>query len=206
MILLPTIFAGCAFAPKAAAPTTPTTLKTPLAHNQSAVTAAQGKSGAAVATPAASVGQVRERGPITLRIKADSQLNLFNRAPHTLMLCVYHLRDSRWFNQVQSERNGLQKLLECSRADSSVINVKRMVIQPGQQISESIEADDAIRFINIAAGYYSMKKEGAIRSYRVGAPAEGRGDSTAETPQEVDIELLLGPKEIRKGPPRRGRE
>ena len=48
-----------------------------------------------------------EKNAINLHIKADPRLNLFNKAPHTLLLCIYHLRDPNSFNQLQDERDGL---------------------------------------------------------------------------------------------------
>src|SRR5689334_7667450 len=78
-----------------------------------------------------------QKDAIALHIKADPQLNLFQKSPHTLLLCIYYLRDPNWFDQLKSEKDGLQKLLECGRADSTVVLARQMVIQPGQELSQS---------------------------------------------------------------------
>ncbi len=40
------------------------------------------------------------KGDIQLRVKSDLQLNLYQGKPHTLILCVYQLRDPNTFNQI----------------------------------------------------------------------------------------------------------
>jgi type VI secretion system VasD/TssJ family lipoprotein len=90
----------------------------------------------------------------TLLIKGDPQLNRFQNNSHTLFLCVYQLKDPNAFNQLAEEKDGLPKLLECSRFDGSVANAKRVSVQPGQTIKETRDRAEGARFIGIAAGYY----------------------------------------------------
>lgn len=139
-----------------------------------------------------------EKDAIELRIQADPQLNLFQKTPHTLLLCIYHLRDPLSFNQLQDERDGLQQLLECGRFDQSVLYARRLVIQPGQEIRETLDRPEGARFINFAAGYYSMQKERMTRSFPVPLGEKKRGKTVLQLPQKLSIDLYLGPQEIRK--------
>jgi type VI secretion system VasD/TssJ family lipoprotein len=166
------LLVGCASAPVAVAPTTPAT---------------------PVTIPA---DWGYEKNAIRLHVKADPQLNLFKKTPHALALCIYHLRDPNSFNELQEQRDGLQKLLECGRFDPSVVHARRLVIQPGQEIDESLDRPDGARFVNIAAGYYNMHKESVIRSFPVAVSVEKRGETLVQTTQKVTVDLYLGPQQI----------
>jgi len=137
---------------------------------------------------------------IDLHLKADPQLNLFHQTPHTLLLCIYHLRDPNPFNQLRDEQDGLQRLLDCGRFDPSVVYSRRVVIQPGQELRESLDRPEGARQIAIAAGYFAMRKEAVTRSFPVPLAEERRGEAVAQIPQQLKIELYLGPRELE--PPR----
>lgn len=139
-----------------------------------------------------------EKNAIKLHVKADPQLNLFHKTPHTLMLCIYHLRDPNSFNELQQQRDGLQKLLECNRFDPSVVHARRLVIQPGQELDESLDRPDGARFVNVTAGYYNMRKGSVTRSYPVAVSVEKRGETQVQSTQKLTVDLYLGPNEIRK--------
>jgi type VI secretion system VasD/TssJ family lipoprotein len=89
---------------------------------------------------------------IDLHLKADPQLNLFHRTPHTLLLCIYHLRDPNPSNRLRDEHDGLQRLLDCGRFGPSVVYSRRLVIQPGQELRESLDRPEGTRQVAVAAG------------------------------------------------------
>ena len=139
-----------------------------------------------------------EKDAISLHIKADPQLNLFQKNPHTLLLCIYHLRDPHAFNQLRDEKDGLQKLLECDRFDPAVVQVRRILLQPGQEIRESLDRPEGARFVNVAAGYYNMRKARVTGSFPVPLSQEKRGGNLVQRAEPLAIDLYLGPQEIQK--------
>jgi type VI secretion system VasD/TssJ family lipoprotein len=98
------------------------------------------------------------KNELTLQITADSQLNKFQNNAHALYMCIYQLKDPNAFNQQVEEKDGISKLLECTRFDSSVANSKRIVVQPGQQISDVRDRAEGARFLGVATGYYGAEK------------------------------------------------
>lgn len=96
---------------------------------------------------------------ITIIIKADPELNRYQNKPHALHLCIYQLKDPNGFNQLAEEKDGVPKLLECSRFDGTVVNAKRLVIQPGQELKDIRDKAEGARFVGIATGYYGTGKE-----------------------------------------------
>lgn len=141
----------------------------------------------------------QEKNAITLHIKADTQLNLFQKNPHTLLLCIYHLRDPNAFNQLQDEKDGLQKLLECGRFDPSVVHVRRIMLQPGQEFTESMDRPEGAKFVNIAAGYYQRTKDRVTCSFPVPLSEQKQGGNLVQKTKQLAIDLYLGPQKIQDG-------
>ncbi len=139
-----------------------------------------------------------EQGAVRIHLKADRRLNLFDASPHTLFLCVYHLRDPNGFTQVLDETDGIAKLLECSRFDPSVTNTRRIVVQPGAEVTEALDRPEGARYVGIVAGYSKMRKEDSVRLYPVPIVEERIGWSVRKTaqPGPLAIDLFLGPESI----------
>jgi type VI secretion system VasD/TssJ family lipoprotein len=131
-----------------------------------------------------------QRDAVTITLRADSQLNLYQGAPHTLVACTYQLRDPNAFNQLVDEKDGLPKLLECGRFDASVAYAKRLVIQPGQEIRDSLDRAEGAKYVSVVAGYYALKKGNAVRLFQIPV------GTLSSKPQNVNIELYLGPQTI----------
>jgi type VI secretion system VasD/TssJ family lipoprotein len=137
-----------------------------------------------------------EKDGIRLHLKSDPQLNLYQRSPHTLVLCVYHLKDPNAFNQLVDEKEGLWKLLECGRFDPSVTNSKRVVIQPGQEMTELLDRPEGARYVGLVAGYYLLQKERVVRLFPIPVASERRGSTIFLKPGMLNIDLFMGPQEI----------
>ena len=131
-----------------------------------------------------------EKDGIRIHLKGDSKLNLFQGDPHTLMVCIYNLKDPNAFNQLTQEKEGLTKLLECSRFDSSVTSSKRIVIQPGQELNETMDRGEGARYVSLVAGYFSLQKEKTTRLFPIPVRLQ------SSLPEILNLNLYLGPQEI----------
>ena len=132
-----------------------------------------------------------ERDAIILNLKGDRNLNLFEKRPHTLLVCVYQLRDPNALNQVLQDAEDVSKLLECGRFDPSIVNTKKLIVQPGKEITEALDRAEGARYIGIVAGYYNLDKQRASRIIPV--PVGGMFGKKAE---RMNLEVFLGPDEI----------
>lgn len=140
-----------------------------------------------------------EREAIGLSLTGDPLLNLYQKSPHALVACIYQLRDPNAFNQLRSEPDGPARLLECSRFDPAVTTARRVVIQPGQELSDVLDRAEGARYIGFAAGYYLLDKERSVRLYPIPTMEETKGfvsRTKLVKPGRVDIRLHLGPQEI----------
>ncbi|MSN26943.1 MAG: type VI secretion system lipoprotein TssJ [Geobacter sp.] len=137
-----------------------------------------------------------EKDAIQLHFTSDPQLNLFQNQAHSLMICLYHLRDPNGFNQLIDEKGGLLKLLECSRFDPSVTYSRRIVAQPGREMTELLDRTDGAKFVGVVAGYYTLHKEGSVRSYPIPVTEVRKGSTLVQKSAKLNIDLYLGPQEI----------
>jgi type VI secretion system VasD/TssJ family lipoprotein len=132
-----------------------------------------------------------EKDAISLHLKGDPKLNLFEKRPHTLLVCVYQLRDPNALNQVLQDAEDVSKLLECGRFDPSIVNTKKFILQPGKEITEALDRAEGARYIGIVAGYYNLDKQRASRIIPV--PVGGMFGKKAS---KLDLDVFLGPDEI----------
>ncbi len=136
------------------------------------------------------------KGEILIHLKSDPQLNLYQGIPHTLVVCMYHLRDPNAFNQLVDEKEGLPKLLECTRFDPSVTFSKRLILEPGQVLTESLDRAEGAKYVGIVTGYYNLQKESTVRFYSVPVIEEKSETTILMKPGILNIDLYLGPQQI----------
>ena len=140
-----------------------------------------------------------EKEAIHIHINADSQLNLSEGMPHTLLICVYQLRDPNVFNQLAGDNDGLYKLLECGLFDASVTSSKRLIINPGQDSDLVLDRSEGSKYLAILAGYYLIQKERILRLLDIPVIVEKKGwikRTKISKPGPLNIELTLGPQQI----------
>lgn len=140
-----------------------------------------------------------EKEAIHLRVKADSQLNLNEGRPHTLLLCIYQLRSKTTFDYLTDEIDGRYKLLECELFDSSVVNAKRLLIQPGEDITLLMDRSGGAKHLAFVAGYFLLQKRRIIKGVDfpviVGKKGFGGQKTTAKV-GKLKLELVLGAQQI----------
>lgn len=170
-----------------------------------ASSASKGASTASSALSAASISYTGsypyETGAVRIHLKADPRLNLFDATAHTLFICVYHLRDPNGFNQLLDETDGIGKLLECARFDPSVMGTRKIVVQPGGEVNETVDRPEGAKYVALVAGYSKLRKEDSVRLYPVPIIEKRIGWSVRSTamPGPLAIDLFLGPDAIEGG-------
>ncbi len=127
-----------------------------------------------------------EKNALTVNIKSNPRLNLYQERPHSLVLCMYELKEPNMFNQLSDERDGIYKLMECGRFDGSVAFAKRQIVQPGEDICDVRDRAEGAKYLGIVAGYYDLKKNSAIRLLPIDKVGPGK----------IVIDLVAGPREI----------
>lgn len=133
-----------------------------------------------------------EKNAIKLHLVSDPQLNLYQKKDHSLIFCLYHLRDLNGFNQLVDEQGGLLSLLECKRFDQSVTYVRKFVVQPNQDLTEVLDRTDGAKYVGVVAGYYTQQKESSVRSFKIPISEIKKGSTIIQKPEQLNIDLYLG--------------
>ena len=133
-----------------------------------------------------------EENAITLDLKSAKDLNLYEGQSHTLLLCVYQLKDPNAFKQLADENDGLSALLGCRSFDASVTGSKRLVVQPNEATTKMLDRAEGTKYVGIVAGYYKMQKERMIRLESVPLSI------FTKNPKKMEIRLFLGAQEIQE--------
>jgi type VI secretion system VasD/TssJ family lipoprotein len=139
------------------------------------------------------------KAAIHLDIKAEPQLNTFEGSPHTLLLCIYQLKDPNAFNQLTGDEDGLYKLLECNAFDPSVTNTKRVIVRPDQVTTVVLDRAEGTQYVGFVAGYSVMRKKNMISLIKVPIIVEKQGfisRTEIAKPGPLNLEIHLGPQEI----------
>lgn len=140
-----------------------------------------------------------EKAAIHINLTADSNLNLNEEIPHTLLLCLYQLKDRNAFNRIAENQEGIYTLLECSLFDSSVTSVKRLIVNPGQNTNITLDRAEGTQYVAVVAGYYLLAKERMIRFYEIPVEVKKEGmirKKKFQVPALMNIKLNLGPRQI----------
>ena len=136
-----------------------------------------------------------QSGGLTVSLRADPQLNLYEETPHTLVLCLYQLSDPNAFNLFVQNEEGLTDLLACNRFDPSVVNFKRIIVQPGTEQNLVLDRAEGARYAGIVAGYFSLYKDRAAHLFKIPVVIEEKGffkKTRRKVPGILDIRLYLG--------------
>ncbi|MEW5801060.1 MAG: type VI secretion system lipoprotein TssJ [bacterium] len=141
-----------------------------------------------------------EKEAIQLRIKADPQLNLFQKTSHTVVLCIYQLSSPNAFQELAETEEGLSRLIECSRFDASVASSRNVVVQPGHDMTKSLDRAEGAQYIAVVAGYYLLRKEMVTRLFQVPVIEETVDSSGLKRlkPGPMTVDLFLGPHGIQE--------
>jgi type VI secretion system VasD/TssJ family lipoprotein len=137
-----------------------------------------------------------EKNAILFRLKADINLNLYEANSHTLVLCLYQLTDPNALNQMRGDAEGLSKLLECRRFDATVTQARRLVANPGQEWTESMDRAEGTKYVAIVAGYYDLNEDKILRLMEIPVVEEKTPSGVARKPAKLYKDINLGPQEI----------
>ncbi|MBN1290594.1 MAG: type VI secretion system lipoprotein TssJ [Candidatus Latescibacteria bacterium] len=139
---------------------------------------------------------------ITVHYKADALLNAFNSEPHTVVLLVFQLTSIDAFNRLVKTEDGLKKLLQGENFDASVVNMDKIIVQPGESDSFVLNRAENARWIGIVAGYYELIPGFVNHSFKIPFEIDETGRFWKKKKhaliQQLNINLILGTRAIQK--------
>ncbi len=140
-----------------------------------------------------------EKDALQIHLIADPKLNFASGVPHTLVTCIYQLKDPNAFNQLAEDTNGIYKLLECGLFDAGVATAKRLIVHPGQDVNILLDRAEGAKYVAVVCGYYALQKARMTRLFEIPVAVEQKGlvkRTKSSVPQKLKVELNLGQEQI----------
>jgi len=137
------------------------------------------------------------KNAIEISYTADKNLNVYDEKSHTVLMCLYQLSDPNVFNELSKSEDGLRKLLGCSRFDQSVLGFMRIIVQPGENKTLSLDRAEKAKWAGVVAGYYNLSPDMATRLFGIPVVTERKWLLLKEPiPGNLSVDLSLGPNKI----------
>jgi len=136
---------------------------------------------------------------IKVHLQADEKLNVYQGVPHTLLVCVYQLKDLTAYTQLSGKKEGLYQLLRGERFDPSVTYSDKIILHPGMNKRLTLDRAEGTRYLAVVTGYYSMATEKMTRVYDVPVVQERKGFFSikkVEMVKDLDISLVFDAEQI----------
>ncbi|MEW5724892.1 MAG: type VI secretion system lipoprotein TssJ, partial [Thermodesulfobacteriota bacterium] len=131
---------------------------------------------------------------ISLQLKADSTLNLFEGNPHTLVLCVYQLADPNAYKDLASTKEGVVKLLAGQKFGETVSAVDRIIIQPGETRTVFLDRAVGAQYVGLVAGFFELDPAKASKLFQIPLDVSKKGlifKDTYMIPGRLDLSIFL---------------
>ncbi|HUU30255.1 MAG TPA: type VI secretion lipoprotein TssJ [archaeon] len=138
---------------------------------------------------------------IQIRYSADSMLNSYNGAPHTLLVVIYQMTGLDAFNNLVKDENGLRQLLRDERFDPSVLTADRLIIKPEEKNEVFFDRFENAKYLGVVAGYYGLTPGQVSRTYKITSSIEQKGRIRKKKIAKVNpliVDILFGPQDILK--------
>ncbi|MBF0469842.1 MAG: type VI secretion lipoprotein TssJ [Gammaproteobacteria bacterium] len=114
-----------------------------------------------------------EKG-ISIRFRADENLNAYNGQPHTLFLAIFQLDKAAKFKKIAQTRTGVEELLSDEGVDASILYSEKLSIYPGGEQVVVMDRMDQAKFIAIVAGYSDLAQSKSVRLVPIAGMEEPR--------------------------------
>ncbi len=139
------------------------------------------------------------RNGIQLELIAANDINAFFNQPHTVVLGVLQMEDSKPFLQLLNDPKKLTAMLADGDPGKDFLHLDRYIVSPGKRDILDIDRVQDARYVAIVAGYYNFDPSGAARLFRIplNIKSEGMVSTTyTATPANLALRLYLGRQRI----------
>ena len=133
---------------------------------------------------------------ISLQLRADKRLNLYDDQAHTLAVCLYQFTDPNTFKDLSKDEAGLVKLLKCEKSGADVASAQRVIMQPGESRDLHLDRAEGAKFFSVVAGYYQLKAEDSALLFEIPIVVFKKGfifTTKYQVPGQLNVQLNLGP-------------
>jgi len=151
------------------------------------------------AKPVAPAEYSYSKNAINIHLQADEKLNVYQGVSHTLLVCVYQLKDLTAYTQLSGKKKGIYQLLRGKKFDPAVTYSDKIILHPGMKKQLTLDRVEGTRYLAIVTGYYNMAPEKMTRVHEVPVVLEKKSSYSLQkvnTVKNIDISLVFGAEQI----------
>lgn len=139
------------------------------------------------------------RDAIQIELDSGTDLNDYFSQPHTVVLGVFQLADTKAFIATLKDIDKLKQVLANGNPDKDVLQLDRYVVSPDKHTILTLDRVQDARYIGLVAGYYHFSPDDAAKLFRIPLNIDSSGMiSTSYTaqPAQLALKLQLGRQRI----------
>ncbi len=136
---------------------------------------------------------------INISLHGADRLNVYQGVPHTLLVCLYQLKDLTAYNQLVGKKNGLYKLLRGQKFDPSVTYSEKIILHPGTDKQLTLDRAEGTKYLAVVTGYYSMSPEKMTKVFDIPVALESKSTfsfSKIKVVKDIDVSLSFDATQI----------
>ncbi len=136
---------------------------------------------------------------ININLHAADKLNVYQGVSHTLLVCVYQLKDRTAYNQLVGKKDGLYKLLRGQKFNPSVTYSEKIIMHPGTDKQLTLDRAEGTKYLAIVTGYYNMSPEKMTRVFDIPVVLERESSlslNKVKVVKNIDVSLTFGAERI----------
>jgi predicted component of type VI protein secretion system len=138
-------------------------------------------------------------GAISIELRSDPSLNLYEGEPHTLVLAVVQTIDPNLFKGLLADEAAVARLLATGQSTPPMTAVERVIVEPGRTKTVRIDRAQLAQYFGVVAGYYQLDPVSNARLFRIPVEVKSSGlvvknRTAAPAPQRVN--LVLGAERV----------
>lgn len=139
------------------------------------------------------------RNAIQIELVANADMNSYFNQPHTLVLGIFQLEDSKPFLQMLGDPKTLTAMLASGTPSKDILQMDRFVVTPDKRTILDLDRVQNAKFVGMVAGYYHFDAAEAARLFRIPLNIQTEGLVTTTykaTPANLALRLFLGRQRI----------
>jgi len=104
---------------------------------------------------------------IFIKYTSSDALNVYDNQPHVIPLVVYQLNNINSFESLDKSKEGVIKLLEAKKFDSSVMSVIKYYVSPNETQELFLNRATKTVWVAMVVGYYDMQPLQSTLKYKI---------------------------------------
>lgn len=139
------------------------------------------------------------RDAIQVELVASADLNEYASQPHTVVLALFQLEDSKAFLQLVGDADNLRHMLVSGKSSGDILQMDRYIISPDKRTILTLDRVQDAKFLGAVVGYYQFDARGGARLFRIPLDIEKSGWVTTSykaKPASLAVRLYLGRQRI----------